>query len=59
MCTIGNMSDEVKAWKTDPVFAHMNLTEEGVARAKARREELDKTKKEDWDELRRRIGLKR
>ena len=56
------MSDEVKAeplWKTDPLFAHMNLTEEGVARARARIEELDKTKKEDWDELRKRMGLER
>ena len=50
MCTIDNMSDEVKAepaWKTDPLFAHMNLTEEGVARARERIKELDKTKKED------------
>ncbi|HZM79185.1 MAG TPA: hypothetical protein VFC19_25930 [Candidatus Limnocylindrales bacterium] len=56
------MSDEVgaeQAWKTDPLFAHMNLTEEGVARARARIEELDKTKKEDWDELRKRMGLER
>jgi len=62
MCTIVNMSDEVgaeQAWKTDPLFAHMNLTEEGVARARARIEELDKTKKEDWDELRKRMGLER
>jgi len=62
MCTIDNMSDEVQAepaWKTDPLFAHMNLTEEGVARARACFEELDKTKKEDWDELRKRMGLKR
>jgi hypothetical protein len=54
------MSDEIKAepwWTTDPLFAHMNLTEEGIARAKARREELDKTKKEEWAELRRRMGL--
>jgi hypothetical protein len=54
------VSDEIKAepwWKTDPLFAHMNLTEEGVARARARIEELDKTKKEDWAELRRRMGL--
>jgi len=56
------MSDEVKAepwWKIDPLFSHMNLTEEGVARARARIEELDKTKKEDWDELRKRMGLER
>lgn len=62
MCTIDHMSDEVKAeptWKNDPLFAHMNLTEEGVARWRERFKELDKTKKEDWDELRDRMGLKR
>jgi hypothetical protein len=56
------MSDEVRAepaGKTDPLFAHLNLTEEGIARAPARREEPDKTKHEDWDALRRRMGLER
>jgi hypothetical protein len=62
VCTLANMSDEVKAepaWKTDPLFAHMNLTYEGVARWRERFKELDKTKKEDWDKLRARMGLKR
>lgn len=62
MCTISHMSDEVKAepaWKNDPLVAHMNLTEEGVARWRERFKELDKTKKEDWGELRKRMGLKR
>ena len=62
MRTIDNMSDEVRAepaWKNDPLFAHMDLTEEGVARWRERFKELDKTKKEDWEELRRKMGLKR
>lgn len=62
MCTISSMSDEVKAepaWKTDPLFAHMNLTAEGVARWRARIKELDATKKEEWAELRERMGIKR
>jgi hypothetical protein len=56
------MSDEVgvdPAWKTDPLFAHMSLTEEGVARWRDRFRELDRTKKKEWEELRARVGLKR
>lgn len=62
MCTIPNMSDEVEAepaWKADPLFAHLNLTEEGVAWWRERFTELDKTKKKEWEELRERMGLKR
>lgn len=62
VCTIPNMSDEVgadPAWKTDPLFAHMSLTEEGVARWRDRLRELDRTKKKEWEELRARLGLKR
>jgi hypothetical protein len=62
MCTIHNMSDEVEvepAWKTDPLFAHMNLTDEGVARWRERIKELDATKKEEWHRLRERMGIKR
>jgi hypothetical protein len=61
-----NMSDEVKAgavrepaWKTDPLFAHMNLTEEGVARWRERFAELDKRREVEWAELRERLGLQR
>jgi hypothetical protein len=61
-----NMSDEVKAgavkepaWKTDPLFAHMNLTEEGIARAKERRLALDERREEAWRELRERLGIER
>jgi hypothetical protein len=62
VCTISNMSDEVEAepaWKSDPLFAHMDLTEEGVARWRERFKELDKTKKQEWADLRARMGLKR
>jgi hypothetical protein len=63
MCTIANMSDEVEAgpaWKTDPLFAHLNLTEEGIARARARRKALDeKWTPRRWEEERRKYGITR
>ncbi|HEX6686098.1 MAG TPA: hypothetical protein VF062_25215 [Candidatus Limnocylindrales bacterium] len=55
------MSDEVEtepAWKTDPLFSHMQLTEEGIARARARRKALDeKWSPERWEEERRKYGI--
>jgi len=61
VCTITNMSDEVKAkpvWKTDQLFAHLHLTEEGIARARARRKALDqKWTPQRWEQERRKYGI--
>jgi hypothetical protein len=55
------MSDEVKAepaWKTDPALAHIPITEEGVARWRARLKALDeKWTPERWEEERRKYGI--
>lgn len=63
ICTISNMSDEVKAepaWKTDPALAHIPITEEGVARWRARFKALDETwTPEQWEEERRKYGITR
>jgi hypothetical protein len=60
---IRGMSDEAEAanepaWKTDPLLAHIPLTEEGVARWRVRWQELQRKKrKEDWDEIWQQLGL--